>query len=304
MSKLMTMREAIAHYVPDGTTVLMGGAFETMTPFAAGHELIRQQRRQLTLVGPISDVLFDQLIGAGCVEKVIAAWIGNNSEGVSYCYRRAAEQGIPHAIAIEEHTSFTMVLSLLAAGLNLPYIPTNSALGSDLPVYNSTLRVDRSPLDGTQVLLVPPLRPEVAIIHVQRSDEDGAAHLWGNVGVCEEAILAARQTILVAEEIVPRRVIVSDPNRVLGPSFKVCAVVHEPWGAHPAPVQGHYNRDHPYFHEYAQRTQTVQDFQHWLNEWVSEVPTRVAYLEKLGQTHLRSLAVKDHRYAATVDYGY
>src|SRR5437868_8318946 len=208
------------------------------------------------------------------------------------CYRRAAEKSIPHPIIIEEHTNFTVALALLAASLGSPYIPTRTTLGSDIPSHNPGFRLAQSPLDGTPLLLVPALRPDVTIIHVQRSDEDGNAHLWGNVGISEQALLAARDVILVAEEIVPREVIVSDPNRVLGPSFKVRAVVHGPWGAHPSAVQGYSNRDHAFYHEYHQRTRTVEGFQAWLDEWVQDIPNRAAYVAKLGEERIRSLGVK------------
>ncbi len=304
MSKLMTMTEAIASYVPDGASVAMSLALEPLIPFAAGHEIMRQQKHNLTLIGPISDVLFDQLIGAGCVAKIKAAWVGNVSEGLGHCYRRATERGIPRAITTEEHSNFTIALALLAGGLGSPYIPTRTALGSDIVRQNPTFRQEQSPLDGTPLLLVPAVRPDVTIVHVQRSDEDGNAHVWGNLGICEEAVLAARDVIVVTEEVVSREVILSDPNRVLGPSFKVRAVVHEPWGAHPSPVQGYYDRDHAYFHEYHSRTRTLEGFQQWLDEWVLRVPTRAAYVAKLGEQRLRGLGVKEHRYAAPVDYGY
>ncbi len=304
MSKLTSMADAIARYVVDGSSVAIGLALEPIIPFAAGHEIIRQQRRNLTLIGPISDILFDQLIGAGCVEKIKAAWVGNVSEGLAHCYRRAIEQSIPHAIITEEHSNFTIGLALLAASLGVPYIPTRSLLGSDIPRQNPTFRQQQSPLDGSPLLLVPAVQPDVTIIHVQRSDEEGNAHLWGSIGVSEEAMLAARDVILVAEEIVSRDVILSDPNRVLGPSFKVRAVVHEPWGAHPSAVSGYYNRDHQYYHEYHVGTRTVEGFQQWLDEWVLNVPDRAAYVAKLGEERGRSLGVKEHRYAAPVDYGY
>lgn len=304
MNKLTSMTGAIAQYVPDGSSVALGLALEPLIPFAAAHEIIRQQRRNLTLIGPISDILFDQLIGAGCVEKIVAAWVGNVSEGLAHCYRRATEQSIPRPIVTEDHSNFTIGLALLAAGLGAPYIPTRSLLGSDIPRKNPTLRTVPSPLDGTPLLLVPAIQPDVTIIHVQRSDEEGNAHLWGNLGISEQAMLAARNVILVAEEIVPREVIVSDPNRVPGPSFKVRAVVHEPWGAHPSAVQGYSNRDHAFYHAYHQRTRTVEGFQSWLDEWVLNIPNRAAYLAKLGEERIRSLGVKEHRYAAPVDYGY
>ncbi len=304
MSKLTTMTEAIAHYVPDGASVALSLALEPLIPYAAGFEIIRQRHRGLTLIGPISDVLFDQLIGAGCVDKIQAAWIGNVSEGLGHCYRRAMEHRVPHAIIVEEYSNFSIGLALLAASLGAPYIPTRSLLGSDIPRQNTTLRLERSPLDGTPLLLVPALHPDVTIIQVQRSDEEGYAHMWGGFGISEEAMLAARDVIIVAEEIVPHEVITSDPNRVLGPAFKVRAVVHEPWGAHPSMVQGYYNRDHQFFHEYHMRTRTVDGFQNWIDEWVLQVPTRAQYLEKLSEERLNALRVKEHRYAAPVDYGY
>jgi len=304
MSKRMSMAEAIARYVPDGASVAMGLALEALIPFAAGHEIIRQQKRDLTLIGPISDILFDQLIGAGCAARIKAAWVGNVSEGLGYCYRRAAEKAIPRALTIEEHSNFSIGLALLAAGLGLPYLPTRSLLGSDIPRQNPTFHYATSPFDDTPVLLIPAVRPDVTIIHTQRSDEDGNAHLWGNAGISAEAMMAARDVIIVAEEIVPREIILSDPNRVLGPSFKVRAVVHEPRGAHPSAVQGYYNRDHQFYHEYHEHTRTVGSYENWLQDWVLDIPDRAAYLEKLGEERIRGLGVKQHLLAAPVDYGY
>ena len=304
MAKLTSMAEAIARYVPDGASVAIGLALEALIPHAAAHEIIRQRRQDLTLIGPISDILFDQLIGAGCVAKVQAAWVGNVSEGLGHCYRRATEQAIPRPLITESHSNFTIGLALFAAAMGSPYIPTHSLLGSDIPRHNPNLRVETSPLDGSPVLLVPAIAPDVAIIHAQRSDEEGNVHLWGNTGLSQEAMLAARDVIIVAEEIVTRSVITSDPNRVLGPSFKVRAVVHEPGGAHPAPVQGYYNRDHAFYHEYHTATRTLEGYQAWLEEWVLGAPDRAAYLVKLAEQRWQALAVKEHRYAAQVDYGY
>ena len=304
MSKLSSMAEAIAKYVPDGSSIAIGLALEPFIPFAASHEIIRQQRCKLTLIGPISDILFDQLIGAGCVDRVKAAWLGNVSEGLAHCYRRAIEQSIPNSVVIEEYSNFTIGLALLAGSLDVPYIPTRSLLGSDLPRQNPAFSQQKSPLDGSPLLIVPALQPDVTIIHVQRSDIDGNAHFWGSHGICEEALLAARNVILVAEEIVSREIILSDPNRVVGPSFKVRAVVHEPWGAHPSAVSGYYNRDHQFYHEYHTRTRTTEGFQQWLNEWVLNVPDRYEYVQKVGEKRLQNLGVREHRYAAPVDYGF
>ena len=303
-NKVMTMREAIERFVPDGSSVAMGLALEAAIPFAAGHEIIRQKRRDLTLIGPISDVLFDQLIGAGCVRKIQAAWVGNVSEGLAHNYRRAVEQGIPHPITVEEHSNFSIALSLLAAGLGVSYLPTKTLLGSDIPRQNATFRQGTDPWTGEPLLLVPAVRPDVTILHVQRADSDGNAHAWGSLGICEEAAQAARGIIIVAEELAPRETLLSDPNRILAPAVKVLAVVHEPGGAHPAPVQGYYNRDHLAFHEYHQQTRSLEGYERWLAEWVKGVANRQDYLAHLGVERWQGLAVKTHRYAAPVDYGY
>ena len=302
--KLLSMSEAIERFVPDGASVALGCALEPLIPFAAGHELIRQRRRDLTLIGPISDILFDQLIGAGCVSRVVAAWVGNVSEGLGYSYRRAVEQGIPHAIIVEDHSNYSVSLALLAGALGVPYIPMVSLLGSDITRDHPTIRPALSPLDGSPTLLVPALRPDVAILHVQRADAEGRAHAWGGMGICEEAALAARGVIYTAEEIVSPDVTLSDPNRVLAPGMKTLAVVHAPGGAHPSPVQGYYNRDHAYFAEYHQRTRTVDGFATWLEEQILSVPDRAAYLERLGDERWHALAAKERRLAAPVDYGY
>jgi glutaconate CoA-transferase subunit A len=298
------MNEAIWRFVPDGASIALGCALEPLIPFAAGHELIRQRRRDLTLIGPISDVLFDQLIGAGCVRRVIAAWVGNVSEGLGHCYRRAVEQSVPHGITVEDHSNYSVSLALLAGALGAPYIPTVSLLGSDIARDHPTIRPAPSPLDGSPTLLVPALRPDVAILHVQRADAEGRAHVWGGLGICAEAALAAHGVIYAAEEIAPSDVILSDPNRVLAPAMKTLAVVHAPGGAHPSPVQGYYNRDHTYFAEYHQRTRTSEDFAAWLEEQVLSVPDRATYLERLGDERWSALAAKERRLAAPVDYGY
>jgi glutaconate CoA-transferase subunit A len=298
------MCDAVARFVPHGSSVVMGAALESLIPFAAGHEIIRRQVRDLTLIGPISDILFDQLIGAGCVRKVIAAWVGNVSAGLGHNYRRACEQGIPHRLEVIDHSNFTISLALLAGGLGAPYIPTYSLLGTDIPKTNPAFRQSISPFGGEKILLVPSLQPDVAILHVQRSDENGNAHAWGNLGISEEAALASQRIIIVAEEVVPHQIIVSDPNRVLAPSFKVCAVVREPGGAHPSPVQGHYNRDHEYYHEYHRATRTVEGNAEWMGQWVADMKDRAGYFQKLGEERRQGLQLKEHRYAAPVDYGY
>ncbi len=298
----MTMRDAIAQHVPDGSSVALGLALEALIPFAAGHELIRQQRRDLTLIGPISDILFDQLIGAGCVKTVIAAWAGNVSAGLGYNYRRAAEDGVPHKIRIEDNSNFTIALGLLAGALGAPFIPAHTLLGSDILKTNPNLRPAASPLDQEQVLLVPALVPDVTILHVQRADETGGCHCWGNLGVSEEGGLAGKKVIVVAEEIVASSVIKSDPNRVLVPPERVTAVVHEPGGAHPSPVQGMYGRDTEFYHEYHVQTKTAEAFAQWRRRWVDGIGSRNVYLKLLGGERWGALQIKHQKLAAPVNY--
>ena len=304
MVKLLSMREAVSRHVADGDSVLLGAALESLIPFAAGHEIIRQRRRDLTLVGPISDMLFDQLIGAGCVQRIVAAWVGNVSAGLGHNYRRATERGEPHPIEVLDHSNLSVSLALLGAAWGVPYLPTRSLLGSDLLRTNPSLLVQLSPLDGEPLVLVPALRPAVAFLQVQRADADGRAHCWGNLGVTEPAALAAERVVLVAEEIVSSEVILSDPNRILIPGARVTAVVHEPGGAYPAPVQGYYSRDHVAFHDYHAASRTPEGFRTWLEEWVLGVPDRASYLNRLGSDRWTELRPKTRRPAAPVDYGY
>ena len=300
----MTMRDAIARHVPSGSMVLLGAQLEQMIPFAAGHELIRQGRRDLTVVGPISDILFDQMIGAGCVSRVMAAWVGNVSAGVGYCFRRAVEQAVPRKIEVVDYSNFTMALALHAAALGVPFLPTYATLGSDLLKKNGNLREFSSPVSEEKLVAVRALRPDVAILHVQRADAQGNAHIWGSLGVAVDGGRAARKIIIVAEEIVEPSVISSDPNRTLVPGFLVEAVVHEPGGAHPSPVQGYYGRDHAFFARYHEQTRRAEDFEDWLARWVMRVSDRSEYLKQIGEAQMQSLGVKDHAYTVPADFGY
>ncbi len=271
----------------------MGMALESLIPFAAGHELIRQRRTDLELIGPISDMLFDQLIGAGFVRKITAAWVGNVSAGLGHNYRRAVEHGIPRPLILEEHSNFSVGLGLLAGAMGVPYLPSRTLLGSDLVERNP--RLSRGD-DG--LLHVAAIEPDVAILHVQRADELGHAHCWGNLGLVREAGLAARQVILTAEEIVRSDVILSDPNRILLPPSRVTAVVHAPGGAYPSPVQGYYGRDHAAFTEYHRLSRDRDSFLSWLEEWVLDV---TADSEALRQ-RVETLRPATSKLAADVDY--
>lgn len=302
--KRVELAEAIGRFVPDGSGVAMGTCLESMIPFAAGHELIRQRRRDLTLIGPIADILFDQLIGAGCVARIQAAWVGNVSAGLGYAYRRATEQGVPRPLVVEDYTNYTIALALWAGAHGLSFVPVRSGPGSDIVKGHPGFADVVSPFDGGRVPVVKAVRPDVGIIAVQRADAGGNAHLWGHFGITEEAGLAAGRIILLAEEIVDETVILSDPNRVLFPAFMVCAVVHCPGGCHPSPVQGYYGRDHAFYGEYHRETRTHDSMAAWLDQWVYGVADRAAYLEALGLDRWARLRRLRSAPAVPVDYAW
>jgi glutaconate CoA-transferase subunit A len=303
MNKLRSLTEAIAADVDDGDSIAMGCALESLIPFAASYEIIRQYKRDLTLIGPISDIQFDQLIGAGCVRKIIASWVGNVAAGLGHNYRRAAEAGIPQPIEIEEHSNFTIGLALQAAASGLPFLPTRSIKGSDF-ASGPQFQPVTCPFTGAQLVAVRAIHPEVAILHVQRADRDGNAHVWGNFGVMREAAFAAKKVILTCEEIVDHEVIVGDPNRTLIPGFLVSSVVHEPLGSHPSPTQGYSRRDDDFYFEYHSATRTREGFEQWLAQWVLGVEARRKFFALLGAERVAALRPQGDLFAPAVSFNY
>lgn len=300
-SKLLSLSEAIARFVPDDCSVALGTAQETLIPFAAGHEIIRQRKRNLTLIGPISDILFDQLVGAGCVTCIRSAWVGNVITGSGYNFRRAVETG---QLQMEDHSNLTLAMALRAGAMGVPFMPARTALGSDLYRTNGRLKEITCPFTGQRLTAVAAINPDVTIIHVQRADESGNAHCWGNLGMTREACLAARHIIITAETLVPPELIASDPNRVITPGFRVSAVVHAPWGAHPSPVPGYYNRDHPFFLAYHSQSKTAAAFADWQAKWIDGVGGSQDYQALLGEERLAALRIRHTAKTAAADYGY
>ena len=300
-TKLIDLCEAIERFVPDGSAVAMGTGLESLIPFAAGHELIRQRRRRLTLIGPISDILFDQLIGAGCVRGIRAAWVGNVITGSGYNFRRAVESG---TIEVEDHSNLTLCAGLRAGAMGIPFMPLRTALGSDLFKTNSSLKTISCPFTGRLLSAVAAIRPDVAIVHVQCADAFGNAHAWGNLGVSREACLAARRVLVTAEEIVSPDRTGRDPNRVITPGFKVDAVARVPWGAHPSAVPGYYNRDHQAFLDYREASRTPETFAAWRARWVDAVAEPADYTALLGKERRKGLGLTQHAYSESLDYGY
>jgi glutaconate CoA-transferase, subunit A len=280
--KLLSMRQAVERLVPDGSRVACGLALEAAIPFAFAHELIRQGRRDLHLIGPIADAVFDQLVGAGCAAVVEAAWVGNVTTGSGYCFRRAVERGRPRALTVRQHTNLTVSLALRAAASGVGFLPTRTALGSDIACDHDGFKPIACPFSGRPLLAVRALRPDVAVVHVQRADRAGNAQAWGNLGIAREAAGAAAAVIVVAEELVDTAVIRERPELTLLPGALVAAVVHEPGGTHPAPLQGFRGHDADAYRDYAAASATEEGFGAWLERWVLGVADRAGYLRRLG----------------------
>lgn len=303
MDKIRSLHDAVAQEVEDGMSIAMGCGLESLIPFAASYEIIRQKKNNLTLIAPISDMQFDQLIGAGCAKKIIASWVGNVAAGLGHNYRRAAEAGIPRPIEIEEHSNFTIGLGLQAAATGLSFLPTKTVRGSDFRSGNQFASV-RCPFTNEELLAVRAIKPDLAILHVQRADREGNAHAWGNFGVMREAGLAAKRVILTCEEIVDHDVILSDPNRNVIPGFVVTSVVHEPFGSHPSPTQGYTRRDDNFYFEYHKETRSRESFEQWLQKWVLDMKDHRGFLELLGKERMERLRPQGNLFAPAVSFNY
>ncbi len=301
MSRLMSMKEAIGRFVDDGDLVVMEG-FTHLIPFAAGHEIIRQRKKDLTIARLTPDLIYDQIIAAGCARKMIFSWAGNPGVGPLHAFRRAVEKGRPQPLEIEEYTHFGMVLRFTAGASNLPFLPTRNYPGTDLTRVNSSFKMIRSPYTEEELWCVPALRPDVTIVHAQRADADGNTQVWGLYGVQKEAAFASRRVIVSVEEVVDPAIIRSDPNRTIIPGRIVDAVVHEPFGAHPSFVQGGYDRDNAFYVDWDSISRDEAALGRYLDEWVHGLPDRTAYRRKLGE-RVESLKA-DRQMCEPVNYGY
>ncbi len=300
-NKLCTMREAVTRFVEDRSVVAIEG-FTAFIDYAAAHEIIRQTKRNLTLCRLTPDLIYDQMVAAGVAEKLIFSYLGNPGVGSLHCIRRAVEHGIPNPLALEEYSHFGMVGRYIAGASKLPFYPLRSYIGSDLATANPKIKFVDSPYGDGPIAVVPPLNPDVAIIHAQRADIQGNTQLWGLVGVQKEVAFAAQKVVVVVEEVVDESVIRRDPNRTLIPGIIVDAVVHEPFGAHPSYVQGYYDRDNAYYLTWDKISRDQSLIEKWLNEWVYDLPNREAYLEKLGKDRINSLLPGEYL-SASVNYG-
>jgi glutaconate CoA-transferase subunit A len=305
MSKVTTMREAISEHVHNGAFLFIGG-YICRPPFAAIHEIIRQGIKDLTVTRSNAADDFDMLIGAGSVKRFIATFLSLGLYGLGRCYRRSLEKGIPHKIEVEEYTNLSLPMMLLAGSMGMPFVPVKDMLGTDILKVKSFMGDNKyklidSPFDGSPTLLVPALNPDVAIIQVQQADESGNAQIWGIGGDCKVGANAAKKVIVCCERLVSREIIGKDPSRTIVPSFKVVAVVEEPFGAHPGYTPGFYDVDFSFGSLYQQASNTVEGFQEFLKEWVYDIEDRTAYtqhyIERFGYAQYKNLQ-------AEFDYGY
>ena len=286
MSKLMSLKEAIKKFIHNGD-ILYASGFTHLIPFAAGHEIIRQGFKDLVLARATPDLIYDQMVAAGCAQKVIFSYMGNPGVGSLRRVRAAIEAG---TLAWEEYSHFSMISRLQAGASGLPFMPMKNTGGSDLAAQNPGYQRVKDPYTGEEVVVVPPLNPDVAIVHVQRADHEGNAHVWGILGEQRLAAFASQHVIVTAEEIVDQSVIRSDPNRTLIPGLIVDAVCHVPYCAHPSYTQGYHDRDNQFYLDWDEISKTEASVGAYLDEWVYGLPDRAAYWEKLGpEVHKRLL---------------
>lgn len=301
-NKLMSMKEAIQLFVKDGDTVVIEG-FTHLICFGAGHEIIRQRKKNLVACRLTPDLIYDQMIAAGCVKKLVFSWAGNPGVGPLYGLRRAVEKGIPLKIKIEEYTHFGMVARFMAGASKLSFMHLKSFDGSSLAEENKNIQTVTCPYTGQVYSTVPALNPDVAVIHVQRVDAQGNAQIWGLMGVQKEAAFASDKVIIVAEELVDSSVIRSDPNRTIIPGMIVDAVVIEPFAAHPSYAQGYYDRDNQFYVDWYKISKDQSSMENYLKEWIFSVSNRKEYLAKLGEDYVKSLEAKPCL-SGSVNYGY
>ena len=300
------MRDAVAAHVHDGDVVAIEG-FTHLICFAAGHEIIRQRKRDLTLARLTPDLIYDQMVAAGTARKLVFSWLGNPGVGGLHAIRRRVEAALggdaQAPLELEEYSHFGMVGRYTAGASNLPFFPLRSYFESDLPKANPLIRPIRSPYGDELIYAVPPLKPDVTIVHAQRADAAGDTQMWGLLGCQKEAAFAADRVVVVVEEIVSEDVIRADPNRTVIPGLIVDAVVVEPWGAHPSYVQGAYDRDNHFYRDWDAIAREAATTQAWLDEWVYGVAGRAEYMEKLGAGRMASLRPSGAAPSGSVDYG-
>jgi glutaconate CoA-transferase subunit A len=300
-SKVTSMRDAIGELVRDGDTVAIEG-FTHLICFAAGHEIIRQRKRDLTLCRLTPDVIYDQMIAAGVARKLVFSWLGNPGVGSLHAVRRRVEGREAEPLELEEYSHFGMICRYVAGAANLPFFPIRSYAESDLPKANPRIVPIDSPYGDETIYAVPPLNPNVAIVHAQRADSQGDTQIWGVLGCQKEAAFAADRVVVVVEELVDESVIRRDPNRTVIPGMIVDAVVVEPRACHPSYAQGYYDRDNRFYLDWEAVSKDPATLEAWLKEWVYDLESHSEYVEKLGEDRWAALTPKES-FSDPVNYG-
>ena len=299
--KVTSMSAAVAGLVRDGDVVAIEG-FTHLICFAAGHEIIRQRKRDLTLARLTPDVIYDQMIAAGVCKKLVFSWMGNPGVGSLHAIRRRVERADPAPLELEEYSHFGMVGRYMAGASKLPFWPLRSYYESDLPAVNPRIVEISSPYSDETVYAVPPLNPDVAIVHVQRASSGGDAQIWGLLGCQKEVAFAADRVIVVCEELVDDAVVRSDPNRTVIPGLIVDAVVVEPRACHPSYAQGYYDRDNRFYVDWDAIARDPAALDDWLEEWVYALSSHQDYVGKLGGARWEQLTPTE-RWSEPVNYG-
>ncbi|MEN9506999.1 MAG: hypothetical protein RI958_2925 [Actinomycetota bacterium] len=279
MSILCTLAEAVADLVHDGDTVAMEG-FTHLIPHAAGHELIRQGRRDLHLVRMTPDMIYDQLIGVGAARALTFSWGGNPGVGSLQRFRDAVERGWPHPLAIEEHSHAGMAARYTAGASGLPFATLRGYVGTDLVAHTASIAQIQCPFSGEWVTAVPALNPDVTVIHAQRADRHGNVQIWGLVGVQKEAVLAARRSIVTVEEIVDE--LEPMANAVVLPQWTLSAVCHVPGGAHPSFAMGYSERDNAFYRAWDDIAKDRDAFGAWIDRHVHGTADHAEFLRSVG----------------------
>ena len=265
MGELTTLREAVTEIVGDGDSVALEG-FTHLIPMAAAHEIIRQKRRDLTLIRMTPDLVYDQMIGMGCARKLVFSWGGNPGVGSLHRFRDAVERGWPQPLEIEEHSHAGMANRYVAGASNLPFAVLRGYVGTDLPKMTSTIAPIRCPFTGEELMAVPALNPDVTVIHAQQADRRGNVAIWGISGIQKEAVLSARRAIATVEEVVER--FEARPFQIVLPSVAVNAIAVVPGGAHPSYAHGYYGRDNAFYEAWDPISRDREAFKAWMERHV------------------------------------
>ncbi len=305
-NKVLSMHEAIGRYVRDGDVVAIEG-FTHAVPTAAGHEIIRQRRKNLTLVRMTADIIVDQMLAGGCINTLVSSFVGNSSAGSLGELRRRIERAEPAPLEFQEYSHYGMICRYLAGAQRLPFFPLRSYFGSDLPRIQQGMRKVASPFPDEagsheDIYVVPPINPDVTIVHAQRADRSGNTQMWGLTGIQAEAVFAAKRAIVVVEEIVEDDVIRADPNRTVIPALAVDAVVECSGATHPSFTQGYSDRDNDFYRAWSGISGDPVRLSEWMNEWIYGTRDHAEYLAKLGEDTTARLRV-GQALSGRVNYG-